>query len=158
MRIERNYDGVPEQEDIALMPNGDYMFEITEVSDGYSNSGDPMPNICLRCIEDGECEGKKVWDNILIPEPDSAAHKIIGRTKRFLHAIREPYQGDFDVDTENWLNKTVEVKIGTDEYKGRKKNIALRYLISDKQQEKHDKSMDFLRPKDDEIEKDDFPF
>jgi len=156
MKIERNYDSIPEQEDMPLMPDGNYMFEISEVSDGYSNNGDPMPNICLRCIEDGEYEGRKVWDNIVIPEPDSAAHKIIGRTKRFLHAIGEPYQGDFQTDTENWQNKTVEVRVGTDEYKGRKKNIVSRYLISEKQQNNSPKQES--RKSTTKVEQDDLPF
>ena len=156
MKIERNYDDIPEQEDVPLMPNGDYMFEISEVADGYSNGGDPMPNICLRCIEDGEYEGRKVWDNIVIPEPDSAACKIIGRTKRFLHAIGEPYQGDFDVDTEDWLNKTVEVRVGTDEYKGKKKNIVSRYLISEKQQDNSPKPV--MQKRAAKVEQDDLPF
>ena len=134
MRVSRNYDEYQEQEDFQLLPDGTYMFEIYEVSDGYSSNNDPMPNITLRCIEEGEYEGNKVWDNILIPSPDSPAHKIIGRTKRFLHAIGEPYQGDFDVDTDNWLNKTVEAKIGQEEYNGRKKNVVSRYLLSDQQQ------------------------
>jgi len=156
MKIERNYDDILEQEDVELMPNGNHMFEIAEVADGFSANKDPMPNICLRCIEDGESEGKKVWDNILIPEPDSMAHKIIGRTKRFLHAIGEPYQGDFDVDTSDWLNKTVEVKVGTEEYKGRKKNVVSRYLISENQQNEHSKTS-YLQPKKTE-EENDFPF
>lgn len=157
MKIERNYDDVPEQEDVTLMPNGDYMFEISEVSDGYSANNDPMPNINLRCIEDGDNEGKRVWDNILIPEPDSLAHKIIGRTKRFLHAINEPYQGDFDVDTDNWQNKTVEVRIGTEEYKGRKKNVVLRYLISENQQNTNNKTNNSFKNKS-KKEQDDLPF
>lgn len=158
MKVSRNYDEYVEQEDFKLIPDGDYMFEIAEIKDGYSGNNDPMPNITLRCIEEEEYEGIYVWDNILIPEPNSPSHKIIGRSKRFLHAIGEPYQGDFDVDTENWLNKTVEVKIGTEEYKGKKKNIVLRYLLSEKQQTKHDKENTYPSKSNTELEEKDLPW
>jgi len=92
MKLERNYDEYYEQEDFKLLSDGNYMFEIAEVKDGYSGNNDPMPNIALRCIEEGEHEGIYVWDNILIPEANSPAYKIIGRSKRFLHAIDEPYK------------------------------------------------------------------
>lgn len=142
MRVQRNYDNTPEQEDYQLLPDGQYMFEISEVQDKtpngedkVSSNGDPMPNICLRCIEEGEYENSKVWDNILIPDEDSPAYKIIGRTKRFLHAIGEPYQGNFDVDTDDWINKTVEAKIGRGKGDYSNKNIVLRYILSEKQQD-----------------------
>lgn len=130
MKITRNYDGIPEQTDYPTMPDGEYMFEIQEKKDTYSEAGDVMIKIILRCMEEGEHEGIKVRDNIMIPEPESPIHKIIGRTKRFLHAIGEPYQGtSFEVDTDNWVNKTVMAKIKLVEYRGNPKNEVDRYLL-----------------------------
>jgi hypothetical protein len=131
MKIVRNYDDFDEQEGYKLLPDGTYMFEISEKEDSESKNGDPMIKIVLRCIEEGDYEGSLVWDNILIPDVDSPSSKIIGRTKRFLHAIGEPFQGDFDVDTDNWINKIVEAKISIGEFDGKKKNNVDRYNLLD---------------------------
>lgn len=131
----RNYDGIPEQTDFPVLPDGNYMFEIIEVEDSYTKENhDFMAKIVLRCIEEGDYEGNKVFDNIIIPERTSPAHKIIGRTKRFLHAIDEPYQGDFEYDTDNWIGKTVEAKISIGSWNNKPKNDVDRYLLNEDQQ------------------------
>lgn len=128
MRMQRNYDEYTEQEGFNILPDGIYMFEIAEKQDTMSKGGDVMIKITLRCIEE-EHNGALVWDQILLPLPDSPAHRVIGRSKRFLHAIGEPFQGNFDVDTDNWEGKIVEAKISKGEYNGKSKNIVDRYNI-----------------------------
>jgi len=164
MQVSRNYDDHEEQEGFRCLPDGNYMFEILEKEDTYSKDDDVMIKITLRCIEEGEYEGIYVWDNILLPEPDSRAHKIIGRSKRFLHAIGEPYQGNFDTDTDDWVGKTVEAKIILSEYtqgpkKGKPKNDVNGYLLSEPQQSEKKNNTDKIDPsRAKEEEEEDLPF
>lgn len=130
MRIERNYDDHEESGGFTLLPDGNYMFEIAEKEDTYSKAGDVMINITLHCVEP-EHSAAKVWDRILIPLPESSAHKVIGRTKRFLHAINEPFQGNFKIDTDHWIMKTVEAKISSEVYGNKPKNVVVGYLLQE---------------------------
>jgi len=139
MRGRRNYEGIPEQTDYPVLPDGNYMFEIKEIEDSETRENhDYMAKIVLVCIEEGDYEGGRIFDNIIIPDKNSPAHKIIGRTKRFLHAIGEPYEGDFEFDTDNWINKTVEAKISIGEWNGRPKNNVDRYLLPETNSETSD--------------------
>lgn len=109
-----NYEGIDEQEErqpgTSLLPKGKYLFQITEKIDKTSAKGDPMVNITLQCQEDG-FERNKVWDNIVIPNPNSPSIGIAGRTKHFLHCIGEPYQGQFNWDSDNWAWKKVYANV-----------------------------------------------
>jgi len=132
-QLNRNYDAFQEQEGgIRLLPEDDYMFEIIEVKDTYTkDNNDYMANVTFRVIQEGSYYNAIVYDNIMFPEPNSPANKIIGRSKRFLHCIDEPYQGDFDVDTDKWIGKTVLAHTGIDEWQGKKKTIISRYLLNE---------------------------
>jgi hypothetical protein len=103
MKGTTNMSGVQEQGKFSLPPEGEYEVEIIEIRDGKSSNGDPMVSIKL-IITEGEYRDKAwVWDNILIPSPDSAAAKILGRTKHFLHCIGEEYEGDnLEWDSDRW--------------------------------------------------------
>ena len=154
MKIQRNYDDFEEQEGFSILPDGTYMFEIAEKEDTYSSKGDVMINITLRCIEEDR-SGALVWDRILIPLPESPSHKVIGRTKRFLHSIGEPYQGNFDVDTDNWVGKTIEAKISKGEWNGRPKNVIDKYNL---QAGNKDVNTSNSQPKSNKQEEPDLPF
>lgn len=130
MRVQRNYDDYEENTGGGIMPDGKYMFEIAEKEDSNSKAGDVMINITLRCVEEAY-SGNFVWDRILLPLPNSPAHKVIGRSKRFLHCIGEPYQGNFDVDTDRWVGKLVEAEIGHEVYDSKSKNIVKRYILQE---------------------------
>jgi hypothetical protein len=135
MRMQRNYDDYDENTGGGAIPSGTYMFEIVEHEDTVSKAGDVMINITLRCIEE-QYNGKFVWDRILLPLPNSEAHKIIGKSKRFLHCIGEPYQGNFEVNTDNWDGKILEAKIvyvpPEKSFNGKEKNDIVAYnLIKD---------------------------
>lgn len=136
MRIERNYDDHEENEGGGLiLPAGKYMFEISETKDKMSSNNDEMVNVTFSCIEENYY-GSLVWDNILFPRPGSKAEKIIGRTKRFLHCLGEPYQGDFLINTDNWQRKTIEIQVSVGEYEdsnGNKKpkNNVVKYILNE---------------------------
>lgn len=137
MRIERNYDNFDENEGVGytILPNGTYMFEVSQTEDKLSSNKDEMVKVTFNCIEENYY-GTPVWDNILFPRPGSKAEKIIGRTKRFLHCLGEPYQGDFEVDTDNWQGKTIEIQVKTSEYEDKNgnkkpKNDVMKYILNE---------------------------
>jgi len=135
MIIERNYDNYEENEGgYRILPSGTYMFEIQQTEDKMSSNKDEMVKITFSCIDD-DYYGTPVWDNILFPRPGSKSEKIIGRTKHFLHCIGEPFQGDFQVDTDNWQNKTVEIQVCKSEYENKSgnkkpKNDVVKYILN----------------------------
>jgi hypothetical protein len=139
MIIERNYEDVKEGgEGFQVIPEDRIcMFEIIQVKDGYSSNSDVMIQIVLECIEEGSFCRNKIYDNILLPTPDSKSFKIAGRSKRFLHAIDEPFQGSpIIINTDNWLNKTTLIKVGVEltkggKYDGKPKNTVKAYVLLD---------------------------
>ena len=133
-----NMSGVQEQTggggSCPLPDEGEYFVEITLVKDGFSKAGDPMPSIKLRIVS-GPFQNSWVWDNILIPDANSPAAKILGRTKHFLHCIGEPYDGD-DLAwyTERWLYKPCKIRIeheAPNDYHKKIKPIVAEYIIED---------------------------
>lgn len=115
MKGQVNMNGVqesPNAGEFILIPEGEYLMKIIQVKDKETESGDPMVSIRFTPVDSEFQERAFVWDNIVIPMPNSPAIKILGRTKHFLHCIGEPYEGDFvTYDSENWLYKTCVVKV-----------------------------------------------
>lgn len=93
-----------------LVPEGIYEVEILEVADKVTQNGDPMASVKMG-ITEGQFKGQWLFDNIVIPKPESPAFKIMGRTMHFLHCIGEPYQGRFSTDTDKWGYKKLKVKV-----------------------------------------------
>jgi hypothetical protein len=93
-----------------VLPEGEYVFEIIEIGEKETKNLDPMAMLVLK-VSEGEYQGRKVWDNIVIPNEGSPSFKIMGRTKHFWHCIGEPYEGDVEWNTGNWLHKKVRAKV-----------------------------------------------
>lgn len=131
MRYKANTTGISEQGVFEPIPSGTYTVKITNKSDKTTQNGDPMVNIELTIQGSGDYAGRKVWDNIVIPQEGSPAIKILGRTKHFLHCIGEPYEGDIEIDSDAWLDKVITIVVGMDTYKGKKKNIVADYFLDE---------------------------
>ena len=118
----------------SVLPLNEYNFQITDKKDKTSSNGDPMVNITLTVI-DGEYKGDVVYDNILIPAPDSPAARILGRTKHFLHCINEEYEGEEVIwDSDNWLGKTIKAMIAHEEpnqYHRNKRAVISEYMLDE---------------------------
>ena len=106
-----NMSDVQEQGEFSLITEGEYKARITEISCGYSKNGDPMMKLKMTIETSGEFEELPIWDNILIPNLDSPAIKILGRTKHFLHCLGEPYEDDIEWNSDNWQDKLVIIKV-----------------------------------------------
>ena len=96
----------------CLLPEkGEYEFEIVLVKDKTSSNGDPMISVKLN-ITSGIFQDSWVWDNILIPSLSSPSAAILGRTKKFLHCIGEPFEGEeVEWDSDRWLYKKCRARI-----------------------------------------------
>jgi len=129
-----NMKGVQEQGEYILIPEGQYLFEIAEVVDKYSANGDPLVSIKL-VIKNGAYSGNRVWDNILIPSLNSAAVKILGRTKHLLHCIGEQYEGEEVVyDSDNWEGQEVYAEVGHElpnSYHKKTKPVINQYILEE---------------------------
>lgn len=134
MRGRANTTGVSES-GFSLLPEGEYLFEIEEVGEAMTKNNDPMGKLVL-VVARGEHKGCKVWDNIVIPNEGSPSFKIMGRTKRFLHAIEEPYEGEFDYDTSRWTGKKVLAEVAHEiqeqgKYAGKPKAVISQYIVAE---------------------------
>ena len=111
MRYKTDMNGVDEGGSFELLPEGTYICNIDEeIGEKITKNGDPMALITL-IVATGEHAGRKVWDNIIFPEPDSPAIKIKGRTKHFLHCLGLEYDGELSGDTDFWAGKAITVRV-----------------------------------------------
>lgn len=132
MKGTTDFSNVREQG--AIAPQDIYMVDIAEKRDKTSKNGDPMISIKL-VIAEGPYIGDWVWDNILIPKPDSPSAAILGRTKHFLHCIGEPYEEDIvQWDSDRWVGKTCKIRLDHEppnEYHKRVKPVVSEYILED---------------------------
>jgi hypothetical protein len=116
MKGKTNMNDVNEQGTFTLLEEGEYLMKISEVVDTdktglplTSKNGDPMIKIMLEPVDQPNVW---VWDNIIISDNvNSPGYQIKGRSKHFLHCIGEPYEGEFDWNSDNWKGKRVKVSI-----------------------------------------------
>lgn len=110
MRGRINTTGFQEPGTFALLPVGTYEVRLEALKEKQTKSGDPMISIML-VVTSGQSAGLSVWDNIVIPNENSPAIKIMGRTKHFLKCINEPFDGEVEYDTERWVGKHTRIKV-----------------------------------------------
>jgi len=120
MKGKANMDNVDESTgSYQVVPPDWYAVDIIDVSDKETKNGDYMASIKLNIV-DGDYAECLLWDNIIISDNiNSPGYKILGRAKHFLHVIGEPYQGDIEYDTANWLFKRFAVRVYNEAYKGK---------------------------------------
>lgn len=120
--FDTDFDGVKEQtEEFVLVAEGEYRAVITKVDTVKTGSGYPMAKTVFKIVE-GEYEGKTLYDNIVFCE------KMKGRNKHFLRLINQPHEGQFKVNTDDWMGQEVKVKVRHETYQGRKRAKISFYL------------------------------
>lgn len=98
-------------------PQGFYTFQITDFreknKEGHAlvtKNGDPkIMAICE--IVDGDNAGKSCIHNVIIYQPKSPSIKGIGITRHFLKCIGEPWEGDLNIDPDNWVGKQFKAEV-----------------------------------------------
>ena len=135
MKGQADMSKVKEQGQFSDLPAGEYLAEIVEIKDGFTQNGDPMPAVKLQILTSGY-EDCWVWDNIIISDnPNSPGYKILGRSKLFLHCIGEPYEGEsVPFDTDNWMGRHVRIETDVElpnKYHKYNKAIVARYILGE---------------------------
>lgn len=101
------------------IPAGEYHMKIVEAVFGKSKtSGHDM--VTVRAVPvDGAYAGRKVRLYVMFPPPGA---KTVGQTLHFLKTIGEPYEGEFEWDEANWINKQFMATVGMEMFNGEPQN------------------------------------
>lgn len=125
-----NSKGVPPKRpgDFQLLPNGNYILEITDYQEGFTSKGDPKVTVDFIVRKPNQYDGSpiKFHNVVFIPKGRPGA----GIAIHFLKCIGEPWEESetLDVDPARWMKKRIKAKVVTEEYKdksgaSRKKNV-----------------------------------
>ena len=111
-----------------VLPKGWYNFEIVEFvskagdtypKEGRTKNGDPMVNILCQVKDDDEFQGERVFHTVtFLPKGNPGA----GMSVHFLKSIGQPWEGQFKVDSSQWVGSEFRGYVIIDEYNGKKKN------------------------------------
>lgn len=111
-----------------LLPKRWFDFEIASFiskagdeypKDGKTKNGDPMVNILCEVINDDEFKGERVFHTVTFLKGGTPG---AGMSVHFLKSIGQPWEGNFDVDSSDWVGAKFKGYVITDEYKGKTKN------------------------------------
>lgn len=111
-----------------VLPKGWYNLEVVEFvskagdtypKDGRTKNGDPMVNILCEVTDEGEFQGERVFHTVtFLPKGNPGA----GMSVHFLKTIGQPYEGQFKVDSTQWVGAEFMGYVVQEEYKGKVKN------------------------------------
>jgi hypothetical protein len=120
--MPRNLDyGSEKAAKFELLPAGDYLLEIAEVSESETKEkGLYMVTVHYKVLKPDQYKGRQVkYHNVVfIPAGNPGA----GRVLYFLKTIGEPYEGAVSVNPQNWIGKRIAAKVGVKTYNGRQNN------------------------------------
>lgn len=138
MKRSFSSEGANMDSTFKVAPAGDYRLLISKITDTKNDmpwktkNGDDYVQVECEIDDAGDFLGKKVWYGVTFM--DDKSRPGAGMSLHFLKSIGEPYEGDFIVDTDNWVDKRfrVKLKIGKD-LEGRPKN-EIAYVIDESTQ------------------------
>lgn len=105
-----NYSNVNESQKFEPLPEGTYPVQIERIEETRTKGGKPMIKVRY-VVTSGQHKGRKLFDQVTLFE---ANEKGAGITKHFLHIIGEPYEGEFEVDPDNWPGRDLQVTVTVD--------------------------------------------
>jgi len=117
--VNRDYSGTDEIKSFPPFNAGVYGFIVTKIEDTKTRDGVPMAKVTCSVANKCDSLGRLVFENITFHEPDAPG---AGFTKHWLRVIGQPFEGNVNYDTQEWLNAAFIGKVGYEEYKGRVKN------------------------------------
>jgi len=117
--FRHNYTGTQERRGGFLpMPEGEYVLTLTDTKTSKTKNGDPMVNVTFE-VTGGEYDGRKVWHNVcFLPKENKGA----GISKHFLKAIGQPFEGEVDVEPNDWRGAAIKAHLIITQYNGKDKN------------------------------------
>lgn len=152
--MKREYDstGVNMENNFTAAPEGVYNLVVVKANDmkngmpWKTQKGDDYVSVECEIDDAGEWLGKKLWHGVTFIDPVDAngkprvdaegkPRKGAGMALIFLKAIGEPYQGKFEIDTDNWAGKRFRAKLRVSkDMKGNPRN-EIAYIITEDQKE-----------------------
>jgi hypothetical protein len=123
-----NAEGVEMGGKFAPAPVGVYTLKIIEATEKTTKNGDPMISVKCEIDDTGSYLGTTVWNNVVfIPK----GRKGAGIGLEFLKAIGQPFEGQLEIDANNWIGKSFRAKLGIEkDLKGNDRN-KIAYLVED---------------------------
>lgn len=121
MKID--FTGVEGQKSFEPLPAGKYTVEVTDYRESQAgenakNPGAPIISWCFT-VQDGDFEGRTIWDNMAIIPPSDNGKGTLWRVKGLLEACGfEVPDDEIDFDPEDVLNSLLSVRVAIQ--KGRK--------------------------------------
>ncbi len=116
----------------TIAPEGIYdliIKKVTDTKDGQpwkTKNGDDY--VSVECeVDSGDYMGAKVWHGVTFMDPSK---KGAGMAVQFLKAIGEPWEGDFEIDTNNWEGRTFTAKLIVGKTNQGKDRNEIAYLIT----------------------------
>lgn len=105
-------DGSAEAGNYQPVPDGEYVLGVTEVELVETSTNKPMLKLEL-AVDEGPYIGRKVWTNIVFNAKGEAGH---GLTVQALKAFGFEFDGDLEIDTDEWKGRTCRARLETDSY------------------------------------------
>lgn len=94
-------------------PDGEYNLKIVDVTPGTTGNGDPKVVVDYEIV-DGPSKGLPINYHTITFFRDKAS-KGAGITLKFLKAIGEPYEGEFEWNEKNWMGRHVRAMVVMEE-------------------------------------------
>ena len=100
---------------ILGIPEDEYILQIKNAKEGKSKGGDYQVTCSLEVVG-GKHNGVSVTHYVtFLPK----GHKSAGMALHFLHSRGQPFEGEFNVDPQQWLNNYVSAYLVRDEFNGK---------------------------------------
>ena len=124
MAFKASSTGVQMDDDFTI-PEGEYTLEIVKAKEGLSKDGLHPQVIVDFKVADGDRKGFPI--NFHYVTFKKAGDKGAGMAIKFVKTIGEPWEGDFEVDSDNWIGKKLIAWLEPKEYQG-KKNMKISWV------------------------------
>jgi len=118
--VKVNFDTIPDQDDFAPLPIGEYLCEVFEVKEAETKNDDPMWKITYKIIQDGVHYGRYIWDNLIFSDNEKARQRYklaLGRI-----GLNTEKKGEQDLEPGMIDGKKVWITVGLKPYEDRRED------------------------------------